>query len=216
MLIHSGFLIVRTFESLCLEYSRPSVQQQKAYGIPRQNTDPSTYGKKYRGVGRQCLGPWYSEFDGLPNTEPPSEINASRLIAELEHQQRSAEDYLLSLDDALTVFATLSEPSQWEIVWVGQENQHTVPPKKFVLLGYEPNYFVGDHFSPVMDSMFFPTWNGTDEQGQLFLPYFNQLNRDGLFSQAGEAEEFLKFYVQHVPSEKIEDFNIIGVYAIAS
>ena len=146
----------------------------------------------------------------------PFEIDASRLIAELEHQQRAAQDYLFNLDDVLTVFATLSEPSKWETIWVGQKNQHIVPPKEFVLLGYEPNYFVGDHFSLVMDSMFFPTWNGTDEQGQLFLPYFNQLNRDGLFSQAGEAEEFLKFYVQHVPSERIEDFNIIGVYAKTS
>ncbi|CAN5906209.1 hypothetical protein BH24DEI2_BH24DEI2_05380 [soil metagenome] len=193
VLFHSGFLIVRTFESLCIEYDRSAMQEQEIYGIPRQNVDPSTYSKKYRGVGRQCLGPWYSEFDGLPNIEQPFEIDASRLIAKLEHQQRSAEDYLLNSDDAVEVFAKLNEPSKWEIVWANHANRYVVLPKEFVLLGYEPSYFVGDHFSPVTDSMFFPTWNGTDEQGQLFLSYFNQLNHNGLFPRANEAAEFLDF-----------------------
>jgi hypothetical protein len=61
--------------------------------------------------------------------------------------------------------------------------------------GYDATYFIGDHFSAIADSMFFPRYHGTDNEGTLFQDYHESLNNNGLFKSANEAHEFLNFYL---------------------
>lgn len=207
----SGFLIVKSFEALYFEYDRPAKSDEIIYGLPRLGIAPSTYKKRYLGAGRENLSPWFSFFEG--NTTPPFEIEAAKMLGQLEEQNRSNEGHVESFSDVTAVHQKLKKPNDWEIIWATYAGQDPTSTSGLTLLGYEPNYFAGDHFSPINDSMFFTKWNGTDEQGQLFLPYFEQLNTNGLFSNAETAEKFLEFYTQKVTSEKISDFEIISVWA---
>ncbi len=42
--------------------------------------------------------------------------------------------------------------------------------------------------------MLFPRWHGTDKEGELFMPYFRQLNSHGLFATPAIAQDFLDYY----------------------
>jgi hypothetical protein len=58
--------------------------------------------------------------------------------------------------------------------------------------------------------MLFPRWHGTDEEGELFIKYFNQLNSFGLFNSIETAEEFLQYYLSFDWTER-DDYYIVEV-----
>ena len=76
------------------------------------------------------------------------------------------------------------------------------------MLGYDPTWFIGDHFSAIADCMCFPLWHGTDEAGTLFKTYHDRLNGNALYDNAEDALEFLNYY-------RSFDWTETGEYVIA-
>jgi hypothetical protein len=100
------------------------------------------------------------------------------------------------LDDGDVLGWTKEEsPDDYEIIWAKIADRPHRPPSTFQRLGFEPTYFTSDHFSAVCDCMCFPRWHGTDREGELFRPYSDRLNANGLFDDASSAAEFLAYYL---------------------
>jgi hypothetical protein len=204
-----GYLIVKRFEAMYREFDRPAEGDEILYGIPRRDADPILSPKKYRGVGRDGIIGFPGEPGedwGWPDFRKPTD--AETRLGELERTNRASSDYIFSYEDAVDVLRLMEQPESWELIWAADASTDAPPPTGTKLLGFEPTWFEGDRFSAIMDSMFFPRWHGTDAEGKLFLDYYEQLNEHGLFSEASQAEEFLRFY-------RSQDWTETGEYVIA-
>ena len=96
----------------------------------------------------------------------------------------------------LPMFYNIIEDKQnYEVIWTRTIHTNINPPEGFYSIGYESSYFISDHFSASCDCMMIPRWHGTDDEGLLFMDYFNKLNQYGMFNSAEETEAFLKFYL---------------------
>jgi hypothetical protein len=192
-----GYLIVKTFERLWEEFSKPWDGPGNVYGIPKKGMSPSRAKKRYRGIDRDPLEPFSDkDVELLGDTVAPRiEAAAQRTLAELEEQGRVVPNFMRSPDDARAVFALLERLATFEIIWARDYlDDHDPAAGATCLLGYEPSYLRPDHFSAVADCLFLPRWHGTDKEGKLFKPYFDSLNENGLFNSAAEALTFLDYY----------------------
>ena len=205
-----GFLIVRTFTSLYARFSRPA--DAPIYSIPVAGVNAEAVAKKYRGIDRESLEPWSAEDLGVgfPNIPFPRHEERAACLAlfELQAKARADLDFIVGLDDALYVYSLLENPEEWELIWAAPSDSESFRPAGTQLLGYEPTWYSGDHFSAVCDCMCFPRWHGTDEDGTLFQSHFQRLNQHALFDSAADAGEFLDFYLSH-------DWTETGEYVIA-
>jgi len=193
---NSGYLIVKTFERLYREFSKPWDGPGHFYGIPKKGVPASRRKKRYRGIDRDALEHHSDEdertFGDLiaPRIEPA----AQRLLAELEEAGKAADDFIRLLDDALEVFSLLERRQGFELIWAKNYLCDAEQPPASELLGFEPTWFGGDHFSAIADCLFFPRWHGPDKNGTLFTSYYESLNENGLFATAKEAFDYLDFY----------------------
>jgi len=202
----SGYLIVRSFDWMYRDFNRPAETDHSVYSIPRSGVAPDQCPKKYRGIGRNPLGLWFPDLDdGSP---PPAEPEASAFLATLDEAGRSADDFIPMWEDVKGVWAKLKAPSNWEVVWAAKCAAEVAAPPRSKLLGYEPTWFTGDHFSALCDCMCFPVWHGTDEAGELFAEHHDRLNKHALFGSQRDAENFLEYYTSF-------DWTETGEYAIA-
>jgi len=148
-------------------------------------------------------------YDGLADgSSPPTELEASAFMRSLDDSGRSADDFIFRWEDVKAVWNTLRSPSNWEVIWAADAAADVVAPGNTDLLGYEPTWFTGDHFSALSDCMCFPTWHGTDEAGQLFAEHHARLNEHALFPTQRDAEGFLRYY-------RSFDWTETGEYVIA-
>jgi hypothetical protein len=190
--VESGFLIVKTFERLYRESAPRYELTHDIYALPRIDRTPDQYVIQYQGLDRDALG-------SLPSLK--AEWTSSRLLAEtrmteLEDLGLSIDDFLFTEKDTKEVFDWLvQEESGYEIIWTRIAENQQIAPSGFVSIGFEPSYFTGDHFAASCDCMLFPRWHGTDPEGQLFIPYFRQLNHYGLFDTVSAARSFLEYYL---------------------
>jgi len=90
-------------------------------------------------------------------------------VAELDPDD-FGDGFLGTLEQAMDVLRWAHEetPEAYEVAWARVAGTSEAPPAGFVLLGFEPSYFTGDHFSAVCDCLCFPRWHGTDPEGTLF------------------------------------------------
>jgi len=207
-LVQSGYLIEKSFERMYLEFGRPAASDEFVYSIPRRGVPPDTCPKRYRGIARQPLQPWFHEISGAPGVEEPEELEAAEEMRKLEESGRSAEDFVFEFADVERVRRKLKRPSDWELLWAADCGAGVVPPSNGELLGFEPTWFVGDHFSAISDSMCFPEWHGPDEAGVLFARHHDRLNDHALFRTRSDADEFLRYY-------RSFDWTETGDYVIA-
>ena len=203
-----GFLIVKTFEWMYQNFLKRTNNEEVLYGIPRIGLDPQDEDKQYRGIYRKPMFAWSEE---LPIDNAPEEIQASIHMGRLEDQGKVAHSFILSLAATEQIYSFLNRPEDHEVIYSSVEKESTGPVGS-EYLGYEPTWFIGDHFSAIADSIFFPDWHGTDE-GTLFKEYFEQLNEYGLFSEREEAEKFLAYYSSLDWTER-GDFFIAGSYLV--
>ncbi len=206
----AGFLIVRTFEYLYRHFAKPAKHDRVVYSVPREGVPPQQIAKQYRGIDREALEAWsLQDLElGLPNIPTPTERDACLAMHELECQGASDDDFIFSFADARRVFSRLQLPEEWELIWAAEATAGKDVPPQGRLLGYEPTWFSGDHFSAVCDCLCFPRWHGTDVEGELFTPHYERLNAHALFDTVAEAEGFLRFYQSH-------DWTETGDYVIA-
>ena len=132
-------------------------------------------------------------------------------MAELAEKDVCKDGFLLSENELSTVFSFISTPKDYEIIWVRLAGSPAIPPLGFQSIGFEPSYFIGDHFSASCDCMLFPRWHGTDKEGTLFLGYFNRLNTHGLFESTDDASAFLDYYLSFDWTER-GDFEIVEIF----
>ena len=195
--IGSGYLIVKTFERMYREFAHPAESGESiSYSIPRVGVEPSAVPKRYHGMSRDPLEAWTSDEleRGYPNIPTPIEDAACLAMAELESVGKGAEDFIFSPADAAQVFGLLRQPGEWELIWCSQSALKLQAPVGTAILGYEPTWWTGDHFSAVMDSMCFPRWHGPGPDLMLLVPFYDRLNSNALFQSTSEADEFLTFY----------------------
>ncbi len=122
--------------------------------------------------------------------------DAELWMGELEDRGRCEGGYIFELEDAQVAYDRLGhEKPDYEVVWTRISGTASPRPPNFAHIGYEPTWFTGDHFSASCDCMLIPRWHGTDEEGRLFIDYFGQLNRHGLFPSSQQAESFLEYYL---------------------
>jgi hypothetical protein len=210
-----GFLLVKPFPVLYAAFYRPA--DVPIYAIPVAGVSAAAVSKQYRGIDREPLEPWTTEmlefaskhgdFGGIP-APPAEEKTACLALAELEVLGRADRDFVYNFDDALRLQSLLESPRGRELIWAAPTECNARPPVNSELLGFEPTWFDGDHFSALCDCMCFPRWHGTDVEGTLFQRYFERLNQHALFASARDAEEFLAFYRSH-------DWTETGDYVVA-
>lgn len=183
--VASGFLLVKRYPVLYREYAPRYHLTHEVYALPRLDRSAEASPIQYRGVDRDALG---------DNVQ--SELLAEIRLAELAAERRCADGPVFARDDAWEVFDWLGEDQpRYEIIWGAVVDAHLPVPQGFRSLGYEPSYFISDHFSPSCDCMLFPRWHGTDEEGVLFRRHFERLNECGLFRTPTDAEDFLRDYL---------------------
>jgi len=193
---NSGFLVVKSYESLLSSFSRDIDTVHQIYAIPKRKANVS--GVFYNGLDRDAL-------DSYKNSKILSEIR----LNELEIAGDYLDGFLWSIDHAKEVHGYLeNESSNYEIIWTRLVRSKVEPPEEFESIGFEATYFVSDHFSPSCDCMMFPRWHGTDREGELFKKYFRRLNSKGLFTTSDEAKDFLEYYLTF-------DWTETGEYEIA-
>lgn len=198
-----GYLIVEKYESLYERYKTRYKATAPCYAIPRMDLKPESYKIKYRGVDRDCLE---------PNDVSPRNLAEIRMYELFEKGIISDDDDFVPAEYLDDVYGWLEEEKgNFETIFVKKSGADCIIPKDYVLIGYEPSYFYGDHFSASCDCMMLPRWHGTDEEGSLFLKYFNLLNNNGLFDTPEIANEFLEYYLSFDWTER-GDFYITGVY----
>jgi hypothetical protein len=199
----SGFLIVKTFERQYRDWLSKWVKRldliPDIYSLPRPDRQPSGYNIKYRGMDRDEL-----------SADPPYDTLAKLRVDELIDERRSADGLLFGETEASDLFAYLDDNDKldYEIIWARVADSLIVPPSGYQSVGFEPTFFLGDHFAPQCDCMLFPRWHGTDDEGTLFLEHYLKLNNYGLFESIQDAKNFLEFYLSF-------DWTETGEYVIA-
>lgn len=203
----AGYIIVRSFEHCYNIYDRPCPQNLQIYGIPRIGVEPSQATKKYRGVNRY---PLLTVPENLSSELPVVESQAQFRLGQLESNGRAHDDYVAALDDALSVFLLLSMLELWELIHVTIVGGRPEVSLEGEFFGYDVAYFGGDHYSAVANCMFFPSWVGTDEEGQRYHECYESLNSHGLFDSADDAMRFLNLY-RAVTSDTGEYLEILRI-----
>jgi hypothetical protein len=194
----AGYLIVKTYERMYREtYERMyrTGPQNAAYSLPRYGVPADGIAKRYRGIARDPLHALTQEL--LRNGEPwidTSEPAACHHLYELEEAGASAEDFILSRDGADAVLALLTQNSERELIWACRRPYAGPRPHRSRLLGFEPSWWSGDHFSAVMDSMCFPRWHGHDREGTALAQFHERLNGYALFDTDLDADAFRACY----------------------
>ena len=183
--IEAGFLIVKTFARLYSEYKDRYDLRRDVYAMPRVDREPERSPIQYRGLDRDALDDYAD-----------SKLDAEIQLALLALDNRAVEGITFAQSDAEEVYSLLG-PLQpdYEIIWSRIAGSSAAPPDGYVAIGFEPSYFANDHFSPSCDCMLIPRWHGTDMEGELFLPYFQQLNVHGLFADPKATQDFLRHYL---------------------
>ncbi|MBN1758878.1 MAG: hypothetical protein JW863_11200 [Chitinispirillaceae bacterium] len=196
--IKAGFLLVKTYATIWSEYSKKYDLKKDFYGFPRIDRNPSEQRIQYRGLDRDALDA-YKDSDNLAEIQ----------MEELEKSGKCDDGFLFDLTIAREIQELLKEKiTEYEIIWTRIEGIDIAPPDGFKSIGFEPSFFVGDHFSASSDCMIIPRWHGTDDEGTLFSKYFDKLNRYGLFESPEEAKSFLDYYLSF-------DWTETGEYEIA-
>ena len=201
IVIDAGLLIVKTFERLYADYKDRYALTRDYYAMPRIDREPRQSPIQYRGLDRDALDDYAD-----------SGLDAEVLLALLALERGAVNGIVFSPGDAQQVFEMLG-PLQidYEILWTRIAGSNVEPPGGYCSAGYDPTYFSGDHFSASCDCMLIPRWHGTDEAGELFLPFFHQLNAYGLFENPEVAQEFLDYYLSFDWTER-GDFVIAEVF----
>jgi hypothetical protein len=186
--------VVKRFEILYGEFASRDSNTTSIYALPTFETLASEAAIRYRGLDRDAVRP--SDWEG----SPAAEIRMSEINPDIDSGYSADYDrreFLATHVNAVEVLKWADEetPGVYEILWTRIAGRPDPPPPGFHAIGYEPTYFGSDHFSALCDCMCFPRWHGTDPGGTLFLPFFRQLNVNGLFDDAATAVEFLAFYL---------------------
>lgn len=193
---YRGFLIAETFERQYKDFKKPWDGPGDFYGIPKKGVPASQATKRYRGVDREPLEHYANEDVEKfgDSIAPRREDDAQRFLAKLKSKGKVLDDFIDDSHDAREAFSLLKKPEDYELIWARDYLCDEKPPIRAELLGYEPSWFGGDHFSAVADCMFFPRWHGPDEDGTVFRAHFDALNDHGLFSTPAEALAYLEHY----------------------
>lgn len=195
--ITHGYLIVKPYATLYRKYMGRYKLTSDYYAIPRVDRTPEQSPIQYRGVDRDALSD-YEKSDTL------AEVRMAELVVE----GRCEEGFLFADADLNEVLALLPSDAEYEVVWTRIAGVTVDPPVGFEAIGFEPTFFIGDHFSASCDCLLIPRWHGTDKEGTLFAEHFRRLNAYGLFGTAVEAKVFLDFYLSF-------DWTETGEYSIA-
>jgi hypothetical protein len=200
----NGFLLVKKFHVLFAEFAAKPDFDRKMYALPVHGMPAEGMPVRYRGLDRDAL-----------SCSAAGSLGEARM-EELKREGRvDPEDELIATpDDARDVLRWIDQelPGAYEIIWTRIAGASAQPPDGWLSLGFEPSYFGGDHFSAICDSMCFPRWHGTDEEGTLFKDYFVRLNANGLFDDADTARAFLTYYLSFDWTET-GDYKIAEVWA---
>ena len=192
--ITSGFFIVKTYEKMFLDYlSERGGITEKIYAIPRKNSSPEDYPLQYRGLDRDAL---IARDNGDTLAEiRMSEIREAKKISHELIWYWKSPALLSSFEEALEVYEWLEGMKpDYEIVWARIAGSGDPLPEHFISIGFEPSWFPDD-FSASNDCMFFAMWHGPDNEGKIFLPYFERMNTYGLFQSVEDAGDFLACYL---------------------
>jgi hypothetical protein len=144
--IGAGFLIVKAFARLYVEYADRYDLRRDVYAMPRIDREPAQSKIQYRGLDRDAL-------DSYENSKLDAEVQ----LALLRLDGRAEDGIVFSWSDAQEVYSLLG-PLQpdYEIIWSRLAGREIAPPDGYASAGFEATYFTGDHFSPSCDCMLFP------------------------------------------------------------
>lgn len=199
--VEAGFLIVKTFALLYRDHREKYPPYLEVYALPRSDREPEQSPVQYRGLDRDALDAYAD-----------SDLDAEVQLALLALENRAVNGVVFSQQDAEEAFLLLGPlQTDYEIIWSRISDSRALPPDGFSPVGFEPTEFPGDPFSASCDCMLFPRWHGTDEEGELFMPYFRQLNSHGMFATAATAQAFLDYYLSFDWTER-GDFLIAEIF----
>lgn len=207
----AAFLIVKIFPRLYHDYAERYQINHDVYAIPRIDKTPEEYEIQYHGLDRDPLSALRPHIERNLIKDSETYSLAEVRMAEFEAVERADRLFLNEYEDAMDVWNWIDVQADYEVIWARVAGSAWRVPSGFHSVGYEASYFPGGHFSASCDCMLIPRWHGTDESGQLFLSYFRQLNRHGLFQAKSDAEEFLRYYLSFDWTER-GDFEIAEVF----
>ena len=194
--ITAGFLIVKTFERMCREYSINFERYRQARPEITHGPIPlKQMPRRYRGVARNPIEPWNEIFRGAGLFDEPTEqeLAAWLFMTELRESGKAEGFFILVLDDARKLFGMIQPPVEREIIWARRMDRADPPPPETVVLGYEPIDFYGDFTSLIADVAFFSccrTPDIEDPDGMRAKVHYARLNKWGLFDTPTHAQEY--------------------------
>ena len=156
----------------------------------------------------------------FPRFVPISNAISSKIVNRILLLRYASAEF--EAGDARIVFSSMSMTTRWmygiglmcRLIMKSSGHESRVPHGAFHLdfipLATRRHIFPEDTSRRHVTGLV-PRWHGTDESGQLFLSYFRQLNRHGLFQAKSDAEEFLRYYLSFDWTER-GDFEIAEVF----
>ncbi len=203
-----GYLVVEKYPYLYEKYKQRYQLTHDLYALPRMDRNPEDYPIQYRGIDRDCLE---------PNDMAPRNLAEMRMAEIAMQVKKEKRDYYYSEyypDQDFIPVEMLDEMYEWleddrpkfETIFVRIAGIPCDIPEGYRSIGFEPSYFNSDHFSASCDCMLISRWHRTDNEGSLFLRYFNQLNKYGMFDSPEAAREFLDYYLSFDWTERGEYF----------
>ena len=193
-LFTSGFLLVRTQAWLT----------DNCEG-KREDTNSMSHVSGYRGVDRAPLRALNLEqLARQVRLRKPENVHiepAAALAMAERQTPRLGTSMLPTLDDARDVYCMLSNPREWELVWLVEMNTLSswiLPLAQAELLGFDAVNFPWSFKSPLR-------WIATSRG----------LNQQGLFDTWDEAQRFTEQHNSGGTSNALDTCSVVGVYGFS-
>lgn len=192
------FAIVRNFDSLYIEELPRFIKYDfHAYAMPKYDTPVNRY------LGLDRIGPpSFKYFEtGIGKAEKII-CNANKLTDD------DLDDYMSVESNAIKFFSHLQNSKDYDLICSRILGCKAEIPPTYKFVGYDITYMPSYHgsFSIINDCMFICKWHGCDEEGSLFIPYFEKLNQNGLFDDPQIALDYMTLYLNCDWSERGEYF----------
>ena len=201
-----GYLIVTTFEK--------SIQTYDNLDFVKKNQDNLNQLRlllnflnpnQYKGFGRQHLTshPYYPTgqsglSEEIQENDSWDNLNARKKLAELEYSSESNDEfYFQKLQDAEHVYGLLDSKAYYEIIEVSDERVITSKTLGFDIGTWWSSY------SLIADTFIIPMWHPPDfNDCKDIIEIGRRLNKNNLFCNYEDAQEFLRVYLKKDWGEK--------------
>lgn len=173
---------------------------------------------QYKGFGRQLLTshPFYPTgqeglIEDIEENDEWDNLKARKKLAELEYNESDDEFYFKEMQDVKRVYELLDSKSDFEIIEISDEKETTRKTLGFDIGTWSTSY------SLIADTFIIPMWHPPDlNDCNDIIEIARRLNKNSLFDNEADANEFLQVYLTKDWGEKEMTTGQFKVYKVSS